>query len=321
MTKVTSSARVKKSTVAPNKKRPAEAATIATSIEVRFAQAGSKLNPHRQQLVRAILEAPDETCFLSSRELAKRYGVDAATIVRTTQALGYGSFADFATDLRQHFMMRITPYTVLKAATEERRSVADHIDHSLSKAQENLNNLIIGLDRKKVIALARQIDRSQLVVAVGVDFASSLAQYLSYGLLAMGYRSEALTGSTGLLQHKLSSLTPKDLVIGISFGQCLKDTVEAIQQSKKQSVPTFGITDSDTTPLARYSDNYLLASVAVPSFLASYVAPVAAISAIHVACVHVNPRRTLNRLRPTDKEYISGRRWYREPKGSSRGQE
>jgi DNA-binding MarR family transcriptional regulator len=92
---------------------------LPTALESRFAEARSQLGPHRQQLIRAILENCEETCFLSSRELAKRYSVDAATVVRTVQALGYKGFADFSVDLRQHFMTRITPYTALKAATRE----------------------------------------------------------------------------------------------------------------------------------------------------------------------------------------------------------
>src|SRR5437870_12019637 len=122
-----------------------------TAIETRFAQARPRLGPHRQQLIRAIVDRCEETCFLSSRELAKRYDVDAATVVRTVQALGYRGFADFAGDLRQHLMTRITPYTALKAATRERRSIADHIDASLHKALDNLNLLSGRLDRSQVV--------------------------------------------------------------------------------------------------------------------------------------------------------------------------
>ena len=285
-------------------------------MEQRFASARSKLNPHRQQLVRAILDSPDETCFLSSRELARRYHVDAATIVRTVKALGYDGFADFTADLRQHLLTRLTPYTVLKAATEQGRSVADHIDRSLDRSVETVNTLRSELDRKQLIEVARAILRSRRVLVVGLDFAQSAAHYLSYGLLAMGVDAESVAGSTGTLQHKIEILTPKDLLVGISFGQCLRDTVESVLMAKRLGVPTFGITDSETTPIARYSDNCIIASVMSPSFIASYVAPVAVISAIHVACAHVNPKRSLKRLRPTDKEYISGRRWYRESRGS-----
>ena len=109
-----------------------------TSLEVRFAK--SPLSGSRRRLIREILDNHEQTFFLSSREMAKRYNVDAATIVRTVQALGYERFADFAADLRQHFVKHITPYTVLKAATQEKRSVTDHIDHALEKALENLGS-------------------------------------------------------------------------------------------------------------------------------------------------------------------------------------
>jgi len=128
--------------------------TSPTALDALFAKARHKLNPRRQHLVRAILDSADETCFLSSREMAKRFHIDATTILRTTQVLGYGSFADFAADLRQHFVSRITPYTALKAATREKRSVADHVDDSLDKAIDNLNILKSDLDRQRVIELA-----------------------------------------------------------------------------------------------------------------------------------------------------------------------
>jgi DNA-binding MurR/RpiR family transcriptional regulator len=288
-----------------------------SALEGRFAKASHQLNPRRQRLIRAILDSADETCFLSSREMAKRFHIDATTILRTTQVLGYGSFADFAADLRQHFVARITPYAALKAATRQKRSVADHIDHSLEKAIDNLNVLKSDLDRQRVIELAKLIKRSRHVLVVGLDFAASLSYYLAYGLLALGFDAEAPIGSSGHLQYKVEALTSKDALIAISFGQCLRDTVESVMRARKQSVPTFGITDSDTSPIARYCGSHLIAPVVSPSFLNSYVAPMAAISAVHVACAHLDPKRSLNRLRPTDREYASGHRWYREPKGAN----
>jgi len=234
-----------------------------SALELRFASARSQLNPRRQHLVRAILDSADETCFLSSREMAKRFHIDATTILRTTQVLGYESFADFAADLRQHFVSRINPYTVLKAATREKRSVSDHLDHSLEKAIDNLNILKSDLDRQAVIALAKLIKRSRRVVVVGLDFAASLSYYLAYGLLALGFDAEAPIGSSGNLQYKVEVLSSRDLLVAISFGQCLRDTVESVLQARKQGVPTFGITDSTTSPIARYCDVHLITPVVI----------------------------------------------------------
>ncbi|HSE37343.1 MAG TPA: MurR/RpiR family transcriptional regulator [Blastocatellia bacterium] len=292
------------------------AKTLSTAIETRFAEARSRLGPHRQQLIRAIVDHCEETCFLSSRDLAKRYKVDAATVVRTVQALGYRRFADFAADLREHLMTRVTPYTVLKAATRERASVADHVDHSLDRALDNLNLLRSNLNRERVVELAKLIHRARRVVIVGADFAASLAYYFAYGLVTLGFDADAPIPTEGNLQHQLKILSSKDLLIGISFGQCLRVTVDVVIRARKQGVHTFGITDSDTTPIARYSERHLVAGVFSPSFLNSYVAPMALINAIHVACAHLDPKRSLTQLKPTDKEYLSGGRWYREPKAS-----
>src|SRR5262245_27077798 len=109
----------------------------ATPLDVRFAQ--TALSRQRRQLIRAILDNPKEAYFLSSRELARRYGVDAATIVRTIQALGYERFADFAADLREHFVRQITPYTVAKAASREKRTVTGHVEPGLDRDSENLS--------------------------------------------------------------------------------------------------------------------------------------------------------------------------------------
>jgi DNA-binding MurR/RpiR family transcriptional regulator len=150
-------------------------------------------------------------------------------------------------------------------------------------------------------------------MVVGADLAASLAYHLAYGLNALGFDAEAPLGNEGYWQHKVKILTERDLLIAISFGQCLRITVEAAQQARKGGVATFGITDSDTTPIARYCDTHLVASTASPSFLSSYAAPMALVNVIHVACAHLDSKRSLTQLKPTDKEYLSGLRWYREP--------
>lgn len=289
----------------------------ATPLEVRFAQ--SPLNGHRRQLIRAILDNPKEAYFLSSRELARRYDVDAATIVRTVQALGYQRFADFAADLREHFVRQITPYTAFKAASEEKRSVAGHVVNGLDRDAENLSVLKATLDTERVVALAEQIHRARRIVVVGVDLAASLSWFLAYGLMTLGFEAEAPVGSAGNLQHKVDLLNGKDLVIGISFGRCLRDTMQAVVRARERGVPTFGITDGNTTPIAMQCDGYLLAPISSPSFTGSYVAPLALVNAITLACTHLQPKRALAILRRTEEDYKSGERWYQEPRRGNGG--
>lgn len=284
--------------------------TTTTPLEGRFAQAEEKLNSSRRDLIRQILEEAEETCFLSSRDLAKRYQVDAATIVRSIQALGYEKYGDFIADLRAHFVTHISPYTLMKVAAREHRSLAGHVEHSMEMELQNLHAMRSQLRTAEIIDLAKLIDRSRRILVVGVDFAASLSHLLSYALVSLGYDSEAPNGSTGSLQQKVNLLGKKDLLIGISFGRCLRATVDAVVRAHEHGVRTVGITDNPKTAIARFCDSFLLASVASPSFHGSYVAPVATINAILVACAHLHPEHSLAVLQHKELEFRSGTRWY-----------
>jgi DNA-binding MurR/RpiR family transcriptional regulator len=281
-----------------------------TALEQRFARSQEKLSPGRRQLLRVILENPEDAYFLSSREMAKRYHVDAATIVRTIQALGYHSFAEFVADLRSHFVRRITPYMALKAASREKKTVTDRVRQRLELDLRNLQSLQLSMDAKQVNALSKRVKQSQRIVVVGIDLAAALSWYLSYGLMTLGFAAEAPVGSTGNVQRRVRTLTRRDLLIAISFGKCLRDTVEAAQRAKKQGVPTVGITDSETTPIALVCDESFIVPVASSSFGATYVAPLALIGAILVACAQIQTSRSLQLLRRGEEEDRTDHRWF-----------
>lgn len=279
-----------------------------TALEQKLAQAQPALNSSRSRLLQQILDNAEDNHFLSSRALAKRYAVDKTTIVRSIQVLGYKKYVDFAADLRAHFVSRITPYTLMKSAAREKRSVSDHVEHSLEMELNNLQALRSNLDAARVIDVAKRLNRARRIVVVGVDFAAGLAYLLAYGLTSLGYNAEAPVASAGNLHQKISLLGPKDLLLAISFGRCLQATVDTVLHARQNQVPTFGITDSDKTPIARFCDLFWVASIANPSFHGSYVAPLAAIDALFVACAHLQPERALAMLRRKDQDSRS--RWY-----------
>jgi DNA-binding MurR/RpiR family transcriptional regulator len=295
------------------KKRPG--IPTRTAIEKRIARYEDRLSPNRRRLLQATLENPDETFFLSSRALARRYRVDPATIVRTVQALGYQRYNDFATDLREHFVARLTPYRILKATIDDKRSLTDHVRHSLERDLGNLNRLQSGLDSERVVGFARRVHQARRILVVASDLATSLASFFAYALLPLGFDAEAPAGTGGNLQHKVRLLSRKDLLVAISFGRCLRVTVEAAKLARSRGVATVAITDSDTTPLARECDEYFVASTAGATFSGSYVAPMALLNAIVLACAEIAPSRALALLRQTEKEYLAGPRWYNEAPG------
>lgn len=289
-----------------------EASARNSSLGARFSDTQARLSLSRQRLLRQILDESNETFFLSSREMGRRYNVDTATVIRTVQALGYEKFADFAQDLREHFVTQITPYSAMKAAEQSNRSVADLVRQSVDQDIENLNALKAALDPDKIIETAKLISHARRVVVLGIDFAASLARSFAYGLVRLGFDADAPEGSSGVVQNKIKIMTPKDLLIAISFGRGLRDTIGAVKSARRRNVPSFGITDAHTTPIAKYCDAYLIASTARTSFIDSYVAPTAAIDALLVACAHSQSARSLEHLRESEEENFASNRWYSE---------
>jgi DNA-binding MurR/RpiR family transcriptional regulator len=286
-----------------------------TTLETRFTEAEPNLSTSRKRLIREILDHPEDTYFLSSRALAKRYELDPTTIVRTVQALGYKRYSEFSADLRSHFVTRITPYAVMKSAVRDKRSVVDNIEHTLEMDLHNLNALRSRLDVKQVLEIAKRIDRARRILVVGIDFAAALSNLLAYALVSIGYDAESPVGSAGNLHQKILLLGPKDLLIAISFGRCLQDTVDSVIRARDNGISTFGLTDSDKSPIARFCDSSWVTSIASPSFHGSYVAVVSAINALLVACSQLHPQRSLAVLRRKEEEFRS--RWYAPTPGKS----
>src|SRR5436305_2940624 len=171
----------------------------------------------------------------------------------------------------------------MKSAGRYKRSLYHQIERTLEMDIQNLNVLRSQLDLKRVLEISKRIDRSRRIMVVGIDFAASLSNLLAYGLVSIGYDAEAPAGSAGNLQQKILLLGPKDLLIAISFGRCLQDTVDSVIRAHDNGVPTIGLTDSEKSPIARFSDVSWITSVVSPSFHGSYVAVVSAINALLVA--------------------------------------
>src|SRR5207245_10647791 len=120
---------------------------------------------------------PQYTYYLSSRELSQHYQVDAATSGRTMPVMGCRKFAEFVADLRTRFVTRITPYTVLKAASKEKRTVADRIRHNMELDLRNLQALQSTVDPVRLVALSKQAERARRVSVLGLHLAAVLIWY------------------------------------------------------------------------------------------------------------------------------------------------
>lgn len=278
----------------------------------RMETARASMADSRRLLLEGILGSLDETVFLSSRELATRFRTDPATIVRTVQALGYGTFADFARDLRSHFLTHVNPYRIMAREVTTHRGAAFHVQACLERDAQNVREAQERLDPAVLAEVGARLHHCRRIVVVAGDLEQRLADFLAYTLSALGLVAAAPDGE-GLALHHQRALGRGDALIAIGYRRCLRVPVEAMTAAREAGAYAVAITDAATTPLALRADTALLVPIEGESFVSSYAPTMLALNALAVACAHADPKRTLKMLQPTEQEYEHGARWFREP--------
>ena len=86
------------------------------------------LSPSFHRLADFVLDQPLDVALMTATELAQQMDMDAATVVRFAQAIGYTGFREMLKEIRQ------TPATVIRKVATAMLSVTDSILFSAHKA-------------------------------------------------------------------------------------------------------------------------------------------------------------------------------------------
>ncbi len=273
-----------------------------------LAQRVANLSPKRQEKIRPVLENPRTFVLLTVRDMAARLGSDPATIVRIARSLNFSSYKEFQQYLHELSIANATSLDTMQAGPKG-TSVTQMVRDSLDNDMHNLNALRNSLDVARICRLAQRVYAAKRVILIGGDLAESLVHYFHYHLLVLGLPVQVAT-TAGHAAYVSLSATRNDLVFAISFRRGLRQTVEAMQRAKRSGAYCVGMTDTYLSPLARDADEFFLSSVEAHSFGASYVAPLALLNAILMACSSSKRSRTLALLQQIEEEQKHGFRWF-----------
>jgi len=278
------------------------------SFKERLATLYPRLGRQRQRVAMYVNDNLQNAVFLTANQLARQVGVDAGTVVRTAQSLGYRGYGDFIENARRCFLETRTPYEIVQRSVQELADPEQSVMAALHRERENLRELIEGVNAKQIVRLARRIRRARCTVIVGVDMASTLSLHLEFMLQMLGFNARAASSGGARLRNQLLTIKPGDLMIAITFRRGLRETVEAARTAREEGTYTVGITDSQLSPLVKVCDECVLAPVA-SQFFATYVAPLALLDALILALIKCDPSHSLKALGKMKKEYESGNRW------------
>jgi DNA-binding MurR/RpiR family transcriptional regulator len=274
-----------------------------------------RLTSRRQEIMRPVLEHPQEYVFLSVRGLAQRLKMDPATTLRVVRTMGFRTFREFQLHLHERAIAHATLLDRMRARGTQDSNIPRHLRECLEQDLRNIHALRNTLDFKHLEGLIRRVYRAPKILILGGDLATSLVNYLEYHMTILGLPVVAAT-APGRVSYISRNVGKNDLVIAISFRRGLRQTVEGLRLARSKGAYAVGITDTFISPIAKYANECLLVSVETTFFGASYAAPMSLFNVILSALASYRRQRTFALLEQAEEEQRHGFRWYQGEQGA-----
>ena len=239
----------------------------------------SLLSPKRQQMIRPAFERPREFVLMSVRALAKRLRTDPATMVRIVRGMKFDSYREFQHYVHELSIAHATSLDAMQTGPAGKSAISTQVRASLDQDVKNLNRLVQTLEPRRIAALVRRLYAARQVVLLGGDLAANLVNFLEHLLIILGLPVTSATSPAEVV-HKVRMLGKRDLVIAVSHGRGLRQTVEGLRQARANGAYCVGITNTLVSPIGQFAHEFFLTSIATPSFGSSYVAPMALFNVI-----------------------------------------
>ncbi len=184
--------------------------------------------------------------------------MQASTLVRFAQSLGFAGFSELQGVFRTHLRTRWPDYSErLKALHEGARDSGDplHLLHGFADSAATsivkLREVVRREELEKAIGL---LARAGTIYVVGQRRSFSVAHYLAYALAQLGVRATLVDNVGGLGPDQLSNASEADALIAISFSPYSPVTVSLAQNAQKRKTPLVVVTDSALSPIAGIAD-------------------------------------------------------------------
>jgi len=222
----------------------------------------------RKKVVTFLLQKPEEAAFMTIEGLATASGVSAGMVSRTVREMGFDGFADMQSQIRQVVRKNISSSIRIRRARQDGSTFRDCVRWEM----HNLAQLMKLNCEETIRKAASMLAKAPAVHVLGLRSSFAPAYSLAFGLGQIKQNVNLMDLSSGLLAEQAKRLSPKDLMVIISFPRYVRESLLMAQEAKTAGCDLLAITDSFSSPLAMQADMALLAPFESSSYFNSTVA-------------------------------------------------
>jgi DNA-binding MurR/RpiR family transcriptional regulator len=224
--------------------------------EERIRQERSNMSKSFSKLADFLLDSYVEAAFMTASELAQALNLDAATVVRFSQHLGYSGFPKLQREIRQ----RVKKDLLIRPREAE---IDESVTGIASKAMQDvwlaLEQTRISLDTEALGKLVEQMGAARRIVILPEGPAQPSAYSLVLFLEEGGFPVYIARGGIADLARTVNIATAQDLLLSMEVAGQSPYIARALGQAQERGIPTAAIVGSASLASARFADTVLAA--------------------------------------------------------------
>ena len=213
-----------------------------------------------KKILAFVQENQDVISNMSITQLANKLQLDAATITRFCQSLGFSGYGNFKFFLKHN----ADSYVFEKSETfQESDSSKDTMEKVKNFYMQSIKEVVELLDPMQVEFAVRKICSAKTVHLYAQGGNITSAYYAQFVFWQMGIPCYVFT-DPGLALPAASHLSKDDVAIGMCLSGSAKIVVDAMKIAKKNKATTIGIIGFPDSPIGNMADILLSYNSRVP---------------------------------------------------------
>ncbi|MGD8245480.1 MAG: MurR/RpiR family transcriptional regulator [Anaerolineae bacterium] len=212
------------------------------------------LTPSFRKLGDFLLQNQLDAAFMTATELANRLGVDAATVVRFAQELGYTGFRELSKEIQAVVRSELkASYTANLDAPDDQglfRGLLGNERHNLELAQDRLT--------EQVDSLLPALLEADRIWVVGQGHCAHLAGLCASALREVGLPAVAMAADPLEAATNLKEIGTRELVMGFSLVGMDLNTANVIRFARDRGAATFVLSASPVAAAALEAETSII---------------------------------------------------------------
>lgn len=237
------------------------------SYEERIRRERAEMSKSFARLADYLLDSYIEASFMTASELAHALNLDAATVVRFSQYLGYKGYPELLREIRDKVRRDLL---IRPKQAENPTSIPGVVDAAMHNLIRELEQTRISLDTGSLAKLVDEIGQARRIIVLVEAPAQPAAYNLLYFLEQGGFQIYIARPGVVDLARTIHTAQPKDLLLAMDVSGQSPSIAQALSTAQQRGIRTATIAGAASLPSTRAAD-VVLSALERPSTQAGVV--------------------------------------------------